>query len=524
MILRVYSHQEAAIRFGIRMGCKGTNRVRIFSTPTKLEESVAMRTILRQRKNSILRFGRNMILLHCVSFAIAGRAFTQTPAPTKSVNPFDAAMDDLIKKVSPSVVQIIVTAYAPLEDGARGNAGVVVGRQRASGSGFIIESDGYIVTNAHVVNGAQRVQVVLPPINANGSLATALSARTDIVPARIVGVAREKDLALLKIEGSKLPALPLASYRDLRQGHAVFAFGSPEGLRNSITHGVISAVSRQLDPDSPLIYIQTDAPINPGNSGGPLVNMSGEVVGVNTFILSQSGGNEGLGFAIPCATVRTVSRQLKEFGHLRRQEIGIGIQTITPVMATGLGLSRNYGVVISDVLPGGPAEAAGLMVGDVLVSIDGQPAYDLPTVNYYFLLRDSADKVQVTVLRAKGQEVLNVAPVEEGQEMDQLTSLADPEKNLVPGLGIIGIEIDKRTASALRGLRDPYGIVVTARAAGSSGEVTLLPGDVIRSLNNQPMTTLERLRSAVKAVAPGGPLVLQIQRDGKLLYVPVTLE
>jgi serine protease Do len=222
--------------------------------------------------------------------------------------------------------------------------------------------------------------------------------------------------------------------------------------------------------------------------------------------------------------VRTVSRQLKQFGHLRRQEIGIGIQTITPVMASGLGLSKNYGVVISDVLPGGPAEAAGLMVGDVLVSIDGQPAYDLPTVNYYFLLRDSSDKVQVTVLRAKGQEVFNVAPVEEGQEMDQLTSLADPEKNLVPGLGIIGIEIDKRTASALRGLRDPYGIVVTARAVGSSGEIPLLPGDVIRSLNNQPMTTLERLRSAVKAVAPGGPLVLQIQRDGKLLYVPVTLE
>jgi serine protease Do len=299
-----------------------------------------MLMIFRSRERSILRFGRNLFLLHCAFFATAAQAFAQTSIPAKSENPFDAAVDTLIKKVSPSVVQIIVTAYAPLEDGGRGNAGVVLGRQRASGSGFIIDPDGYILTNAHVVNGAQRVQVVLPSANLDGSLATALSTRTEIVPARIVGVAKEKDLALLKIEGSKFPALPLASYRDVRQGHTVFAFGSPEGLRNSITHGVISAISRQLDPDSPLIYIQTDAPINPGNSGGPLVNLNGEVVGVNTFILSQSGGNEGLGFAIPCATVRTVYRQLKEFGHLRRQEIGVGIQTITPAMATGLGLTR----------------------------------------------------------------------------------------------------------------------------------------------------------------------------------------
>jgi len=478
----------------------------------------------RQHLSPILRFGSFILLLASVLSGLTAPLFAQVPATAKAVNSFDAAVDTLLKKVSPSVVQIIVTAYAPLEDGGRGNAGVILGRQRASGSGFIVDPEGYIVTNAHVVNGAQRIQVVLPPPNPDGSLAAALSSRTDIVPARIIGVAREKDLALLKIEGAKFPALPLASYRDLRQGHAVFAFGSPEGLRNSITHGVISAVARQLDPDSPLIYIQTDAPINPGNSGGPLVNLNGEVVGVNTFILSQSGGNEGLGFAIPCATVRTVYRQLKEFGHLRRQEIGAGIQTITPTMAAGLGLSRNYGVIISDVLPGGPAEAAGLMVGDVLVSIDGQPADNLPTVSYYLLLRDSSDKVQVTVLRGSTQEVFSVGSVEEGPDIDQLTSMTDPEKNLILGLGIMGVEIDRKTASMLRGLREPYGIVVTARAAGASGDVPLVPGDVIRALNTQPMTTLDRLRAALKAIPPGAPIVLQIQRDGKLLYVPIILE
>jgi len=483
-----------------------------------------MKLVLRQRKLSIPRSLLVTLLILFSPLALPRLSLAQT-SPASAANSFDAAMDSLIKKVSPSVVQIVVTAYAPLQDADRGSAAVVLGRQSASGSGFVIEPDGYIITNGHVVNGAQRVQVILPPAQPGGSLSTALSSRIEVVPAKIIGVAREKDLALLKIDvPNKLPALPLATYKDVRQGHAVFAFGSPEGLRNSISHGVISAVSRQLDPDSPLIYLQTDAPINPGNSGGPLVNMNGEVVGVNTFILSQSGGNEGLGFAIPCATVRTVFRQLKEFGHLRRQEIGVGLQTITPSMATALNLPRNYGVIISDVLPGGPAEAAGLMVGDILVSVDGQPADNLPSVNYQFLLRDSSEKVEVEVQRGGNHEVFKVAPIEESQDFDQLTALADPEKNLVPGLGIIGVEIDKKTASLVRGLRDPYGIVVTARATGAGTDVPLLPGDVIRSLNTRPMTTLARLQEAVKATSPGTPIVLQIQRDGKLLYVPIILE
>ena len=148
-----------------------------------------------------------------------------------------------------------------------------------------------------------------------------------------MGITTELDLAVLKVDGLKRPALPLATYTQVRQGEMVFAFGSPNALRNSLTHGLVSAVARQVDPDSPQIFVQTDAPINPGNSGGPLVNIRGEVVGVNTFILSQSGGNEGLGFAIPSATARTVFRQLRQYGHLRRQEVGMSLQTITPAMA-----------------------------------------------------------------------------------------------------------------------------------------------------------------------------------------------
>jgi serine protease Do len=435
----------------------------------------------------------------------------------------DLLIDSLIKKVSPSLVQVMVTSYGPLEE-EPGRTGERVGQQRVIGSGFIIDPEGYIVTNAHVVKGAQRIQVVLQPPDSDASLASALSSKVSIVPARIVGQTPEIDIALLKIERQNLPALPIAVYRNLRQGQSVFAFGSPQGLRNTVTHGLVSAVARQVDPDSPLIYVQTDAPVNPGNSGGPLVNVDGEVVGMNTFIVSQSGGNEGLGFAIPCATVRTVYRQLKKFGHLRRQEIGIGIQSITPVMAAALNLPRSYGVIISDVVPEGPAQSAGLAVGDLLVSIGGQPADDLPTVSYYFLLGDFGEKVPVVVLRGPTQLTFNVVVREEKHSMDQVISLADPAKNLVPTLGIVGIAIDLKIASMVSGLRSPFGIIVAAKAAGSASEIPLLTGDVIFQVNGQQVTTLDNLRGVLTSLPSGAPVVLQIQRDNKLQYLAFTVD
>jgi serine protease Do len=445
------------------------------------------------------------------------------PAPaTDLLAQMNASTDALTRKVWPSVVQILVTSLGAREDAS--GASAVISQQRSVGSGFVIDPDGYIMTNAHVVNGAERIQVVLPADNADGTLATALTARTRTESARIVGLASELDLAVLKIDGVKLTALPLATYSQVRQGEVVFAFGSPIGLRNSLTHGLVSAVARQIDPDSPLIYVQTDAPINPGNSGGPLVNIRGEVVGVNTFIVSQSGGNEGLGFAIPSATVRTAFRQLKQYGQLRRQEIGISIQTITAGMATALGLAKNYGVIVSDVWPGGPAEAAGLKIGDILVSVDGQPADNLPTVNYYFRLRDSPDKVQLVVMRGTAQLSMGVAPIEERSEFDAVASQADPQKNLVPELGIIGLEIDKRVAAVATGLRDPYGVIVIARAAGATSEVPLFPRDIIRSLNNKQTWTLSTLRDALHALTPGTPVTLQVQREGRLMFVSFTLE
>ena len=460
--------------------------------------------------------------LLCLCFS-SGRAQAQGGS-TEELRKMDQSMGELIRKVSPSVVQILVSGYGQVEEGEHGNTGVVIGRQRAIGSGFVIDSSGYIVTNAHVVKGAQRVQVVLSSANSDDSADAVLSAKTSLVPARIIGVTNEIDLALLKVDVTGLRALKLASYRNLRQGESVFAFGSPEGLRNTVTHGIISAVARQTDPDSTMVYIQTDAPINPGNSGGPLVNVDGEVVGVDTFILSQSGGNEGLGFAIPCSVVNIAYQQLRKFGHLHRPEIGISVQTITQPLADGLKLPRNFGVVISDILPGGPSEAAGLRIGDVLLAIDGKAAGSVPYVAFHLMSRESGDRVHLDVLRGTLRLGFDVALMEPPKDMDQITALADPEKSLVPTLGILVVEIDKRIAALLPELRDPFGIIVAARAAGATTEVPLMTGDVIRTLNGEPITTLDRLRNALKNLPPGAAVVLQIQRDQKLMYVAFTLD
>jgi serine protease Do len=474
---------------------------------------------------AVVLLTRQSVALSLSFLLVASAALAQPVARQAAPDPLvrmNESIDALTRKVWPSVVQILVSSFGP-QEGPPGSVAVVA-PQQSTGSGFVIDAEGYIMTNAHVISGARRVQVVLPANPADGTLATALSGKIRLANAQIVGVTTELDLALLKVEGLKLPALPLATYSQVRQGEMVFAFGNPNGLRNSLTHGLVSAVARQVTPDSPQIFVQTDAPINPGNSGGPLVNIHGEVVGVNTFIMSQSGGNEGLGFAIPSATARTVFRQLRQYGHLRKQEIGASFQTITPGMATALGLSRDNGVIVADVWPGSPAAAAGLAVGDILASVDGVPAENLPTVSYNFRLRDTLDNVQLVVMRGEAQVSVSVKPIEQRSEFDSVSSISDPTKNLVAELGIIGVEIDAALATSASGLRDPYGIIVVARAAGPASNVPIMPRDIIRSVNNRRITTLAALRESVGGLAPGTTVVLQIQREGRLMYVTFTHE
>jgi len=452
----------------------------------------------------------------------------QTATKDSSLDPLHQlsnSIEALVKQVSPSVVQILVTGYGALEEGGRSDTGLVIGRQRAIGSGVIIDPEGYIVTNAHVLSGAQRVRVVVPAPSWDTTPIRSLNVRGSTVEARVIGVSKEIDLAILKIEGHGLPALPLAKFGKLRQGELVFAFGSPEGLRDTVTMGVVSAVARQPNPDSPMIYIQTDAPVNPGNSGGPLVNVDGEVVGVNTFILTQSGGSEGLGFAIPSGVVAFAFPQLRKYGHIHRGGIGVSVQTITPALAAGLGLPRDSGVIVSDVQPDGPADNAGLKIQDIVVGVNGRTIDSVPMFGYTFFNQPPGESVKLDILRGSDKLTLDVPVIEQPHEMDRLVDFANPKKNLVQKLGVLGVEIDKQVAALISGLREPTGVLVAAKAAGAgSPENSLTTGDVIHALNGVRVTSLDGLRSALDQIKPDGAVVVQIERDGKLMYVSFQME
>jgi serine protease Do len=330
---------------------------------------------------------------------------------------------------------------------------------------------------------------------------------------------------LLKIEVAGLAPLPMADYDDLRQGELVFAFGSPEGLRNSVTMGVVSAVARQPDADHPMVYVQTDAPINPGNSGGPLVNVRGELVGINTFILSDSGGSQGLGFAIPSAIVDVAAQQLKTFGHLHQGQIGARLQTVTPELASGLGLPQNWGVVVSDVQPDGPAGKAGLRIEDIVLGIDGRPLDSLPLLAFYLYTRHAGDHLKLQVRRATADLTLDIGVAERPDDIDRLSERVDPEKGVVRQLGIMGLEIDDELGRILPSLRLASGVIVAARTPDPhAADVQLSAGDIIHALNGRPIVTLFQLQDELDALSPHDPAVLQIERDGTLQFVAFELD
>ena len=268
-------------------------------------------------KLSSLRFISFVIVL--AAFGLTPASFAQAPkpalavaqagaVPTDPLHVFSQSVQQLTAKVTKSVVQIVATGYGFSSD-KQSTDTALFEPQEAIGAGVILTPDGYIVTNAHVVQGARKIRVRLPGLEAPG---TDESLPHGPMNAKLVGIDRQSDLAVLKIDGQNLPALELADSDNLKQGQVVFAFGSPQGLENSVTMGVVSATSRQMSDENPTTYIQTDAPINPGNSGGPLVDVDGRVVGINTFILSESGGSEGLGFAIPSNVVSNIYDQTQD--------------------------------------------------------------------------------------------------------------------------------------------------------------------------------------------------------------------
>jgi serine protease Do len=449
---------------------------------------------------------------------------TRAPDNPDILRQMNQALEELAARVSPAVVQIQTTGYGPLSESDRSRTALIV-RQHAVGSGVIVDADGYIMTNAHVVEGAQRIRVALPMTSSSASPANIPAGKRQLFDAKVLGIHKESDLALLKIDQTNLPTLSLEEPQNIHVGELVLAVGSPEGLQSSVTMGVISAVARQADSTKSLNYVQTDAPINPGNSGGPLVDINGYVVGLNTFILTQSGGSEGLGFAIPARVVNFVYRSLRKYGHVHHVEIGAGAQEITPTLAEGLGLAQSWGVIIDDVLPDGPAASAGLKVQDIVLRADDRPVQALPALTAATYLHDPSRLLKLEILRGTEKKILYVPALEKHDQIDLLMDATDPEKSLVSKLGILAVDITDQLRSALGTLRIPGGVVVVGRAANLIvADSGLQTGDIIHSLNTQPIDSVETLRRTVHELKPGAAVVLQIERDGGLQYLPFEME
>jgi len=446
---------------------------------------------------------------------------------------YDEALDAVVEKVLPAVVQIEVSGFGQPEGSGKRRNSDVLSRQRILGSGVIVDPNGYIMTNAHVVVGAQRIRVTithtLTEIRAGGS---GLISQQRVYDAKLLGMDRLLDLALLKIDETQLCSIPLREQYRVRLGQTVLAIGSPEGLDHTVTRGIVSAVERQVDPDEPRVHVQTDAPINPGSSGGALIDREGNLVGLNSFTISDDEGSEGLGFAIPEPVVRFAYQAFKDYGRLRRPTIKVHAQTITPDVAAGLHLSRDYGVVISDVALGGPADKAGVKPQDVITKVDNKVIDSLPRFSTSLFLHDPDHPIDVELMRGTDVIRVSIKPVEAikgiddmGEGPGRLADRVDPEKSSISQLGIFVLEVDDAIVEGRPDLRSAKGLIVAAKVDYiPKVNADLAVGDVIRSINRVVVNHPSDLRAELARYKPGDPIVLEIEHKKVFQYVAFEME
>jgi serine protease Do len=453
--------------------------------------------------------GLGLLALFALSFVTPAQAQNRGRT-VASLADLSDSLQQLSSRISPSVVQITAAGYGLQSDSQRSGANVL-SRERSAGSGVIVSADGDIMTNAHVIGAARTIRVKV-----NGMS----QGQSSVFEAKLIGMDRLLDLALLKIEATGLKDLSFGSSIDLKQGELVLAFGSPLGMDNSVSMGIVSAPVRQLSEDDPRIFIQTDAPINPGNSGGPLVDAAGRLVGLNTFIFSQSGGSEGLGFAIPSNVVRYVYASLKKDGHVHRGQIGIFARTVTTLLASAFNLEPDNGVLLEDVVPGGPADKAGLQVGDVVLSLGGRPLRNVRDLSLELYQYRIGDTVQLQVARGEKVFETTVAVTESQGDPERFADMVNPENNLVSKLGILGLTIDDKVLQVLSDLRLPGGVLVAAQTGAPSyfGDQPK-EGDVIHAVNGRPIASVETLRSELERLKSEEPLVLQVERENSLMFL-----
>ncbi|MBN8762243.1 MAG: protease Do [Thiobacillus sp. 63-78] len=455
--------------------------------------------------------------------AIALVFAVSVPALAKDV--MDVA--DLVEKEGPAVVNISTTTMVkrgqegmPFDDqsmqeffrrffpgmpggpgGGQGPGPTQEVPTRGEGSGFIVSNDGYILTNAHVVKGADEVVVKL------------IDKRT--FTAKVIGADARTDVAVIKITARNLPTVKLGDPTKLRVGEAVAAIGSPFGFENSVTAGIVSAKDRSLPSETYVPFIQTDVPINPGNSGGPLFNMKGEVVGINSQIYSRSGGYQGVSFAIPIDVAMEAAAQLKSGGKVSRGWLGVVIQEVTADLADSFGLDRPRGALVSQVQDDSPARKAGLQAADVILEFNGKAVENSSDLPRIVGMAKPGTRIPLQVWRkGKIQQlsvVLGELPVEN-------QPVADNGKSIQRG----GLSLSELGPDQRRALDLDYGVLV-ADVTGEAARAGIRTGDIILAVNNTRIASVAAYRKAVAAIPAGKSVAVLVRRGDGSLYVPLKI-
>ena len=470
------------------------------------------------RKGLCHRLIPQILMLLCISL-ISTIFVGCKEKPVIEVVEFPRSFADLVDKVQPAVVNISTTTtvrvpgnpfqhffgqnpHAPFGDFFEDFFGAVPDRelkQRSLGTGFIIDKSGLIITNNHVVERADEIKVKLSDNRE--------------FKAAVIGRDPKTDLALIKISSpfKKLPVLLLGDSDKIRVGDWVLAIGNPFGLEHTVTKGIISATGRVIGSGPYDNFLQTDTPINPGNSGGPLINLRGEVVGINTAIVP---GGQGLGFAIPSNMAKAITSQLEKKGQVTRGWLGVSMQKVTPELAASFGRQDAHGALITDVVPQSPAERAGIKTGDIIVTFAGQSVKEVSDLSR-LVAEASIDRDVVIKLFREGKEVsLSVRLEEFSEEKISRRSASHPTE--------LGLELATLDANWRRklGVGDLSGLVVVAVAAeGPAAAAGIERGDIIKEVNRRPVKTPDDFHAALRQRAEGQSLLLLIKRSGSALYL-----